>query len=507
MERLVYPNAVMSDAPNFNGVWDNALSVSGYTSAPGSFLAGATVANRNTALWDPVSGLSYRYIGSSPYPVTVPPNSAPDSNWTKALTIQSFTVGNDPAGGPYDYSELSDALKYIAKARAGYNLLNGNTTFRIVVPAGTHTFGPINIRGTSFLDTQIWGAGSASSVINCVPSNTTDGIWCTLRFTGFADIAGLRFQWAPGVTSITDPAIVCQRWYGSGAPPWGTAPTSNFFDLLCCSMGRMQDLLMVGDTAGTGVRLGAALNIQCSVINQLNGVVGRNLRDFLVAYNGSLIGSGYDPISVTQGYNFIVNHESTVRLRNVAATAFALTNVVNPGSVFIDTMRGHTSIVGGTGLIARFDTLFLMSNAWISSDTPANQYGTYNKIQESFGDANTLSTLLTIRDPDILLSNNRIIKSTLGVSDMNSTSRKLGVLSYTGTGATQNITIPDHAVQLWVRDKSSNVSSTCILNQILTNAGGTQIMWFNPSTSQLTLYGTAGGFNASAGQYEIVWSK
>lgn len=507
MQELVYPRGVMSDAPNLNGVWDSVLSVSGFTSVPGSFIAGATVTSKTDALWDPITGLSYRYVGSAPFPVTVAPMSAPDSNWVKAVALQNFMVGNDPAGGPYDFSELSDALKYIAKARAGYNRINGNTTFRVTVPAGTHTFGPLNIRGESFQDVQIWGAGSTASVVSCIPNNITDGIWCTLRFTGFADIAGIRFQWAPSVTGTTNTSIVCQRWYGSGAPPWGSLPTSNFFDMLGCTMGRMQDLLMVGDLTGAGVRLGAALNIQCCVVNQLNGVTGRNLRDFLVAYNGSVIGSGYDTISVTQGYNFIVNHESTVRLRNVAASAFALTNVVCPGSVFIDTMRGHTSIVGGTGLVARFDTLFLMSNGWISSDTPASQYGTYNKIQESFGDGNTLSTLLTIRDPDILLSNNRIIKSTIGVSDMNSVSRRLGVVQYVGTGTTQNITIPDMAVQLWVRDKASNGTSTLILNQVLTNAGGTQALWFNPATSQLTLYGTANGFNASAGQYEIVWSK
>ena len=507
MEQLVYPNAVMSDASNFKGVWESALIGSGYVAASGSFLEGGTLVSKNEALWDPVTGFSYLYAGASPYPVVVPPLSKPDSNWKKAVTVQSFTVGNDPASGPYDYSELSDALKYIAKARDGYNLLNGNTTFRIVVPAGSHTFGPINIRGTSFEDTQIWGAGSTNTVISCVPSNTTDGIWCTLRFTGFADIIGLRLQWAPSVTSITTPSVVCQRWYGSGAPPWGNAPTSNFIDMLGCSMGRMQDILMIGDVSGVGVRLGTALNVQSSVINQINGIAGRNLRDFLVAYNGSIIGSGYDQISVTQGFNFIVNHESTVRLRNVAASAFALTNVVSPGSVFIDTMRGHTSIVGGTGSIARFDTLFLMSNGWISSDIPASQYGTYNTIQESFGDGNTLSTLLTIRDPNILLSNNRIIKSTVGVANVNSTSRRLGTLSYTGTGANQNITIPDQAVQLWVRDKASNVTVTCILNQILTNTSGGSLMWFNPTTSVLTLYGTAGGFNASSGQYDVVWSR
>ncbi|AGV99352.1 hypothetical protein PhAPEC5_68 [Escherichia phage vB_EcoP_PhAPEC5] len=491
-------------------LYRKVLAHEGYNLVNGSFKQGATVNKKRDAVWNQADGKFYTYVGSGAFPITLSANASLTADWAEATLYTSFIVGNDANTAYYDFAQLSDALGHISSLQ-GRNSMNDQSTFRIVIPAGRHTFNAIKLRGVDLSNVQIWGAGSASStptIINCVPSNTTDGIWWSMRFAQFADMSGIRFEWDAGVTSPTDPAIACQRWYGSGSAPWLPAQTVNFIDMLSSNFGRMSDLLFIGDNSGAGVRLGACLNVACSNIQQLDSIEARNLRDMLVVYNGSNIGSGYGVIRGTQVFNFIVNHESTVALRLVAASAFNTTATVRTGSVFIDTFRGKTVVLAASAAgVARFDTLFLMNAGEIDCGVAAASISTYNKIQESYGDCNKLASKLTITNSDMLLSNNSLLLlNETGISDVNSTSRKYGTLTYVGNGAANNtIAIPAMVRKLTIRNRTTNMSITLIVDQILVNASGTNAAWFNSPANNLVLY--TGDFNTNGVNYDVVWER
>lgn len=490
-------------------LYRKVLAHEGYNLVNGSFKQGATVNKKRDAVWNQADGKFYTYVGSGAFPITLSANASLTADWAEATLYTSFIVGNDANTAYYDFAQLSDALGHISSLQ-GRNSMNDQSTFRIVIPAGRHTFNAIKLRGVDLSNVQIWGAGSASStptIINCVPSNTTDGIWWSMRFAQFADMSGIRFEWDAGVTSPIDPAIACQRWYGSGSAPWLPAQTVNFIDMLSSNFGRMSDLLFIGDNSGAGVRLGACLNVACSNIQQLDSIEARNLRDMLVVYNGSNIGSGYGVIRGTQVFNFIVNHESTVALRLVAASAFNATSAVRVGSVFVDTMRGYTAIVAGAASgVTRFDTLFLQNSGDITSGIAANLYSVYGKIQETFGDGSKLVSKLPITNSDILLSNNQIQVLVDGVTDVNSTSRKYGTLTYVGNGAANNtVAVPSMVRKLTIRNRTTNMSITLIVDQILVNASGTNAAWFNSPANNLVLY--TGDFNTNGVNYDVVWER
>lgn len=491
-------------------LYKKVLAQEGYNLVTGSFKQGATVTKKYDAVWNNGNGKFYTYTGASAFPVTLAPNSSITADWTETVLYSSFIVGNDASTAYYDFAQLSDALIHISFLQ-GKNTLTDQSTFRIVVPAGTHTFNAIKLRGVDFSNVQIWGAGSASAtptVIKCIPSNTTDGIWWSMRFAQFADMAGIRFEWDAGVTSPTDPAIACQRWYGSGSAPWLPAQTASFFDMLSSSFGRMSDLLFIGDTTAAGVRLGSCLNVACSIIQQIDGIEARNLRDFIVAYNGSIIGSGYNVIRGTQVYNYLVNHESTVSIRLAAASAFNTVSAVRTGSVFIDTFRGTTVVLAGSAAgVTRFDTLFLQNSGQITCGITNALINTYGKIQESYGDCAKLACKVTITDSNMLLSNNHLmLLNETGLSDVNATSRKYGTLSYVGNGgANQTIAIPAMVRKLSIRNRTTNMSITLIVDQILVNASGTNAAWFNAPANNLIVY--TGDFNTSAVNYDIVWER
>lgn len=481
------------------------LAVEGYNLVDGSFSKGATVSKKYDAVWNIDNGKFYTYTGTLPH--TVAPGDTPASGWSEITYYNSFVVGNDPSTSYYDFSQLSDALIYIS-GLISQNKLNDQSTFKIVVPAGTHSFGPVRIRGANLSNLQIWTAGSASTTIVCTPNNTTDGIWWSMRFSSIADLVGFRLVWASSVTSPTDKATACQRWYGSGSEPWAPAKTSSFFDILGSYIGRMSDIKGIGDTNG-GIRLGSGLNLQSSTIHQIDNVEFSYLRDAYVLYNGCVVGSGYGPIKGTQVYNFIVNHESTFTIREAAASAYAATATeTNTGSVFIDTFRGYTSIaaLATGGSVTRFDTLFLMDVGEIVCKIPAANYSYYGKYQESFASGNKLSTLLSTNNADILLSQNKITLLDSGVSDQNATSRRFGVLTYTGNGAAnQDISVPAHVVKVTIRNRTTDMSITLILNQVVLNANGTNCAWLNPTTQSLRVY--TGNFNTSGVTYDVVWER
>lgn len=504
---------VQAELDNFDGKLRNILSKQvvtyGYRLVDGGFRVGAELSTRVDVVVDESTGLVYTWGGT--YPKTVSAGESPaDAGWTQISFLTTFTVGNDESVPYYDYSELSDCLAAISASKAA-NPLKGNTTYRIVIPAGTHKFKALRMRGVNFSDVQIWGAGTAQTVIKCIPSNTTSGIWFESRFSSFGDIAGLRLEWDSGVTSTTDVAVSCVRWYGSGAPPWGDAPTANFFDLLSSTIGRVSQVLCVGDVSGTGVRLGSGFNVACSTIHQLDSIECRNIRDSYIFYNGSVIGSGYGSIKTTQGFNHIVNHESTVHIRQTAATAFSASGaVVREGSVFIDTMRGETTIaqIGAGESVSRFDTLFLMASGKITCQIPAANYSAYNKMMESFGSGSELYTMLTPRDENILLSDNTVRQLQVGITDINSTNRKIGFLTYTGNGATTGIDvdIPYGATSVTIYNRTTGNSLKLVLGQVSLTGTGTNSVWFNAANGKLRAY-SMGPFNTSGVIYEVVWEK
>lgn len=422
----------------------------------------------------------------------------------------AFTVGNDAAGGPYDFAQLSDAFNHVSYMNAA-NGMRGQSTYRITVPAGLHRFNALRMRCADFSNVQVCGEGSSKTTIEWIPSNTTDGNCWEMWYSHIGDIVGLKFTMAASVTAPTDKGTVCQAWYGSGQEPWFPAKTANFLDIVSSTIGRISDVVGVG--TASGIRLGSFINCQNSTIRNLESSTAQNIRDAYVVYNGSIVGGGYGGVEATQTYNFIVNHESQVTLRNVNASAYSESATQpTPGSVFVDTSRGFTSISAVTqgGSVELFDHCFLLDAGHVVSKIAPGAYTAIGKQVASFGTGSKLVTKLNTLDPVLLLSDNQIIKGNFGETEQNPTSPRMGVVSYAGTGAVFDVQIPAQAVKATIRNKLDNTSILLILNQIATNNTGASILWFNANTtgSNPTLRMYAGSpFNTVGTNYDVVWEK
>ena len=143
-QQFYCPNVLKYDPDQFSIYAKSVFRHEVYERLYGSsFSSGATLQDKNQVLFNEYDSYWYRYTGN--IPVTIPPNSSPDSNWKAVGYLLGYDV-NDVRNWTKD---LSDANGNTAKLQLMVDTLGAGG--EIIFPGGTTTvFNTIDIKNKDF---------------------------------------------------------------------------------------------------------------------------------------------------------------------------------------------------------------------------------------------------------------------------------------------------------------------------------------------------------------------
>ena len=421
-----------------------------------------------------------------------------------------LVVGNDPSyPGTYDFSELKDAIRYctgtlLASGKMSSTGASSSARYQINIPAGTHTFSAMSFRGADLSGIQVWGAGKASTTIKCKLGNTTYGTWLNAVWSTFSDWGGFKLIPNDDVTVITDPAIVCQSWYGTPTPPWAPNESMTFMRFEGCTVGRLWGTDFNGNTSGC--RLAFCLDASGSLVN-VDDLSFTNVRSCIFCYDGSTVAVSYNGISGTNIYEGVVCHEGKTTIRRAQMSGILNGGAPYAGSLFCDSFQGDVTVWNGgasaPNSMSGFDRLVFMSGGKYFDETPEANRSNINDVIDRYTvvpgkyNANIIGIDASFLPDSDVLSKDVIIYN-------DAEDYGLNLVSYAGdnTGP-RTFSIPATVKQVTVRDLTTNVSVTCIRGQIAT-VGGNNAVWIS-STDGITRVYQA--MNAIGTNYELIWQR
>ncbi|EHL5738588.1 phage head-binding domain-containing protein [Escherichia coli] len=155
-QQFYFPNVLKYDPDQFSIYAQSVFKYEVYERLYGrTFSSGATLMGKNQVLFNDSDGYWYRYTGV--IPVTVPPNSSPDSHW-KAV---GYLLGYDIRDVRNWTNDLHDALGNTIKLQVMADALGDGG--EIIFPGGTTTvFNTIDIKNKNF---TISGSGIIDGTI------------------------------------------------------------------------------------------------------------------------------------------------------------------------------------------------------------------------------------------------------------------------------------------------------------------------------------------------------
>lgn len=404
--------------------------------------------------------------------------------WNERIAL---TVGNDVAGAPYDFAQLSDALQYCTSYRVSANS-ESKTPFQITIPAGTHEFEAIQLRNIDASGIQVYGAGVGVTFIKAGLANITDGTWLTCLFSTLGDWGGFTLLKSDATTVTTNYNISGQRWNDiNPLPPWSPEKEMAFIAALGSQIGRF---FSIDFNAGSGdeLTLGNCLDF-VGTIATVQDMTGNNIRECMSVYNGSVIHSNntfnFDDIYVGGRC-----HEATVYFRNANLNGLKPAALPLAGSNFFDAFRGKVTLLAG--FQDGFDDLMLMSGGEFIDQTPAINKTNINNKYEFTDNGNLISTKDTLPEAAILSSNKIITVDGFGDTES---------ILYTGDGASGRI-IPTgiNIKKVSVRNMTTDISVAVVHGQ-LTNIQGATALWLSTSDGLTRVYGA---MNTNLVDYEMI---
>lgn len=416
----------------------------------------------------------------------------------------TWTVGNDSSVAHYDFNQLSDALVAAADLQ-GYIANNGTSPIIIKIPEGTHTFNSIHLRGVDLSHVQVWGSGN--TVIECIPSHGTHGTWLHGQWSQFGDWGAMELVPASTVGDYTDPIEVCQRWYGSRNPIDSTYKSFTFIHLENSSWVRLWGTRLNGGTDSNKCRYGTAINMSSTYFHNLNNVYINNMRQALVVYANSRLFVPYGGVHAEQVFEFLINHESTVRLRRVSASAFNIDGVSIGKSLFVDTFRGETTLweCNSGKQIAGFDALFFLNLGTVKCQIDQFNFVGYNTILHDYGANNQLYSNLPLTTAELLSDN------TFGYYELNNNhnsvptlSPRMGVITYSGDNSSERKIIQEpYVTEITIRNKSTGVLLPVVRGNAAT-LDGNIACWINESDNTIRVNPI---MNKLGVDYELIWKR
>ncbi|MGS5470479.1 hypothetical protein ACVD1N_25275 [Vibrio parahaemolyticus] len=410
---------------------------------------------------------------------------------TSALEV---VVGNDPQHTDYEFSQLNDALTYATSYRIAAES-SGYSRVRIIIPSGKHKFKPLHFRNADLTGIQVWGAGRSECEIQMELSNKTDGIWANFLFTQLGDWGGFKLQPDDQVTVATDPNITCQMFYGDGLPPWHPEKNMTAIGMLGGSIERLWGVECSGNT--DGVRLGSALNVSAgAIVGTVDDFHVKNIRDGIVAYNGSIVSVGYAGYHASNIYNGLVNHESTVTIRTVHISGKLKGSVPWPGSIAFDCFRGRTTLWEGS--VSNFEYYHALSAAVVTDELSHHVRSNVTKPFYWWMHGNFISLDWPNLPVEDLFSSNQIVQGTAAAG------LTMGTLTYAGDNTGSRVLVTLHnPKKATVRRLSDNLSVTTIAGGTGL-VGGNPSLWVNDKDGTIRVYND---MNRSGEQYELIWER
>lgn len=421
-----------------------------------------------------------------------------------------LVVGNDPSyPGTYDFSDLKDAIRYctgtmLASGKMSSTGASSSARYQINIPAGTHTFSAMSFRAANLSGIQVWGSGEATTTIKCELGGTTDGTWLDAVWSIFSDWGGFTLIPGDDVTVITNPATVCQPWYGTPTPPWSPNKEMVFMSFTNCTVGRLWGTTFDGNTLGC--RLATGLNCSGTLAN-IDDLSFKNIRDCVYSYDGSTVSILYSGITATNVYNGIITHNATTFSRLVNLSGILNAGAPYAGGVAFDSFGGNVELqnkaAGVDNTITGFDIYAYMSGGRFFDETPQSQRSNINKVIDRYPviPGKYMANIISL-DVDFLPDADVLSKDVITYNDAEDYGT--GLVTYVGdnTGG-RTFGLPANVKQVTVRDLTSNVSVTCIRGQLATVSGNNAV-WISSADGLTRVYPA---MNATGVNYELIWSR